>query len=487
MDQPNYLALLKRFIPTIPRVATDAAYHTLGLTETSKKWDLTTAVIVSVIRSFLDSPTASPVSRQQGLSLKDPGIKGPIWISKQSFPVSDEDAYYVLQQIVNAITALAADESETAFERPEIRPIEIEWTGFRDGANGQAPRPDLDEAGQYKKLMADVKTDTTILYMHGGALYLMDPATHRPTCLQLAKLTGGRCASVRYRLAPQHPFPAALLDVLVAYLCLLYPPPLAVHYPVAAKNVVFAGDSAGGTLSFALLQLILQLHRESEGQIPTVQFYGKQVEIPLPAGLATFSPWVDLTRCLPSITSNLVYDYLPAPRPDYAKVFEPDSIWPTKPPRGDLYCNTSMLSHPLVNPIAAGDWSGSPPVFICVGQECLTDEGKIMARRLANSGSHVHFAEFEAMPHVFPAVFKDLPGARTAMVKWATAINRMVANELSSSSGVYVEAKTLKEKQISITDFLPELSDDVVTQKMKAAQAQRDMGESQNEQYMARL
>ena len=71
--------------------------------------------------------------------------------------------------------------------------------------------------------MKECKSPVTVLYFHGGAYYLLDPSTHRPTTKKLAKLTGGRCYSVRYRLAPQNPFPAALLDALVSYLTLLYP------------------------------------------------------------------------------------------------------------------------------------------------------------------------------------------------------------------------------------------------------------------------
>jgi len=81
-----------------------------------------------------------------------------------------------------------------------------------------------------------------IFYLHGGGFYLCDPATHRLTTKKLAKLTGGRCYSVRYRLAPQHPFPAALLDLLVSYLTLLYPPPGAFHEAVRPETLALAGD-----------------------------------------------------------------------------------------------------------------------------------------------------------------------------------------------------------------------------------------------------
>lgn len=190
-----------------------------------------------------------------------------MWISKVAFPVLEEDA--VLKALTGAIDALKT--GEEVFTVPPILPVEAEWTGYRAGVDSKAPRPDLSEPEHYTKLMSEVTSDVTILYFHGGALFLMDPSSHRPTCSKLAKLTGGRCLSVRYRLAPKHAFPAALLDAFLAYLSLLAPPPGSFHEPVPAEHIVFSGDSAGGNLCMALLQLILQLHRSSpSGQVPTV-------------------------------------------------------------------------------------------------------------------------------------------------------------------------------------------------------------------------
>ena len=114
----------------------------------------------------------------------------------------------------------------------------------------------------------------------------MDPCTHRVPVSHLSKLTSAPVLSVRYRLAPQHPFPSAIVDALVAYFSLLAPPPGSLHDPVPAKKIVLSGDSAGGNLSLALLQTLLSLRRVC----PTVRFHGKEVPIELPAGVATISP-----------------------------------------------------------------------------------------------------------------------------------------------------------------------------------------------------
>ncbi len=126
--------------------------------------------------------------------------------------------------------------------RPDVLPVQAEWHGYRAAASSDAKLPAVSEAAKYQAMMKECKTATTVLYFHGGGYFLLDPASHRPTTKKLAKLTGGRCYSVRYRLAPQDPFPAALVDALSAYLTLLYPPPGAFHEPVRPEYIVFAGD-----------------------------------------------------------------------------------------------------------------------------------------------------------------------------------------------------------------------------------------------------
>src|SRR3954466_9971822 len=137
----------------------------------------------------------------------------------------------------------------------------------------------------------------------------MDPCSHRVPVAHLSHRTGAPVLSVRYRLAPQNPFPAGLVDALTAYLSLIHPPAGSLHKPVPANKIVLAGDSAGGNLSLVLLQTLLTLHRASH----TIRFHGKEIPIELPGGVATVSPWCDVTRSMPSIRKNAVFDYLDAP------------------------------------------------------------------------------------------------------------------------------------------------------------------------------
>ncbi|MCJ1473800.1 hypothetical protein MMC13_002451 [Lambiella insularis] len=481
----NLRSSFKVVFPKLPLLLQVAASHTLGLSSTSSKWDLRIELVVKFIRSLTSSPKPTPIGKVQRMSTKDPGIKGPLWISKVTIPKPDEAD--VQSSLISAIGALSRD-GENCTPAP-IEPVEAEWTGSRAGVDSHRPRPDLSEKQHFDRLMSEVTSNVTVLYFHGGALYLMDPASHRPICSKLAKMTGGRCLSVRYRLAPKHAFPAAVLDALVAYLYLLSPPPNSYHEPVLAKHIVFAGDSAGGNLCMSLLQFILQLHRSSPEAAPTIRFHGHDVEVPLPAGLALNSAWLDLTRCMPSIYSNSHFDYLPAPSSaaDLMKHFPKDDMWPTDPPRGDLYCDTSILCHPMVSPLAAQDWTGACPLWLVYGSECLTDEGKVVARRAAQQGVSVVWQEYEAMPHCFSMIFEHLQGSKKCFASWAQFMTDVVDGKTIESRGVYITAKTLKESPLDVAHLLDEIEDAEVERLMADARMKRETGEEGETKVLPRL
>lgn len=210
-------------------------------------------------------------------------------------------------------------------------------------------------------------------------LSLGDPATHRPLALSVAKavkgftnfymnachflkpsaLTGfptGRCFLPRYRLAPQDPFPAAVIDALVSYLFLLYPPPGAFHSPVPASKIVLAGDSAGGGLSFALIQLLLHLNRTSDptSKAPfTLLWQGEQRPVPLPGGIVGMSSWVDVSRCLGDIKlpngergseeECVEWDYIPAPAARGNFEYRLSPAWPKDIGRSTVWDFSSLF------------------------------------------------------------------------------------------------------------------------------------------------
>lgn len=240
METDN-LRLALQLIPKLPLVIRVAVANVLGISESSQYLDLRSDVILSVLRSMLTRSTPRPIGKVQAMTLKDPGVKGRIWISKVVADVPPETD--VRDALMSAVEAMKEPRSEgEPLREPDILPIEAEWTGYRAAASKDEQLPQISETEKYHEMMKECKRKSTVLYFHGGAYYLCDPATHRQSNKTLAKLTGGRVYSVRYRLAPQNPFPAAVLDGLVSYLTLLYPPAGAVHEPVSASDIVFAGD-----------------------------------------------------------------------------------------------------------------------------------------------------------------------------------------------------------------------------------------------------
>ncbi|CAF9934660.1 hypothetical protein IMSHALPRED_009792 [Imshaugia aleurites] len=477
MDVSNPIAIARLILPQVPLMFKTAVLHSLGIPHTSTKWDLKTELIVKTLRSLLDPSQPSPISKQQKASLHDPGIKGKMWISKTTFPAPEQDD--VLKILNQAVEDLK--EPSEKYTPTVMTAVEAEWTGYRANVDDHRQRPDLSERQHYAKLMSEVESDATMLYFHGGAMFTMDPCTHRAITSYLAHLTKGRVLSVRYRLAPQNPFPAALLDALIAYLSLLYPPPTesysaqSFHAPVPAPHIVLAGDSSGGNICLSLVQLLLQINRSTT---KSVSFHNHTINLPLPlpAACSTMSAWLDLTRSMPSIMTNACYDYLPPPisREEVSR-FPSCKAWPTDPPRGDLYSDTSILCHPLVSPLIARDWTGSCPLWFSYGEEMLADEVQVLASKAAKQGVTVVSEQFEAMPHCFALVLLGSPMSKKTYQNWAAFCRDAVKGEQMRTRGLWIEARTGIEKEMDVRT-LCRISDGEVRERMEAAKAARNLG-----------
>ena len=452
-------ALLKFLFPQIPTLTYAAISHTLGRTPNSSKWDLRMELTVQVLRNMMAGrPTA--MGKVQATTLKDPGVSGKTWVAKATIPAPAEDEEGLRDAVFQAIDDMKLpDAPPLNYTKPNLVDVEVEWTGFRPDAAKTDKLPEISETEKYQRLMTEPcrTSETTILYFHGGAYYLCDPSTHRVLCSRLAKDTHGRVCSVRYRLAPQTAFPGQLLDALMVYLSLLCPPAGSMHDAVAASHIVFGGDSAGGNLVFALLQLLLQLHRASPSQTPTVRFHGRQVLVPLPAGVSANSGWFDITRSMPSISNNITYDYLPPVDHDEDTLarFPPDNVWPASPRRGDVFCGLSLLDHPLVSVLGAENWAGAPPMWLCTGEEMLTDEDKLVAARAATQGVKVAFEQYEAMPHCFAMLLPMLPASERCLRSWSEFCRRCVEEPAAlETKGRFTYAKTLKEDDLEVEQMV---------------------------------
>lgn len=458
------LKLLLQLLPRLPMIARVAIFHMLQMSPSSKYVDLKTELTVTIIRSFLNPSKPMSISGTQNLLNRDPGIKGRIWVAKYRAPAPKETS--IRDVVIRAVENMRQPASDGSppppskdVEWPDVVPVEAEWTGYRAGATAQSILPPITEAEKYAEMMKEVRSKATVLYLHGGAYYLMDPSTHRPTTKLLAKLTGGRCYSVRYRLAPQNPFPAALIDALLSYLNLLYPPLGAFHEAVKPEDVVFSGDSAGGNLCMALTQLLLEFKRTNT----KIWWFGQEISVPLPAGLALSSPWLDLTHSSPSCKTNAQFDYLPTlqgldkmPRPSCA-------AWPAKPPRKALYCADAFIMHPLVTLITARSWEGCPPVYMSCGWELLADEDKYMAVKLHADKVPVLFEEYEAMPHCFPMVFRGSPMSVRCLDAWTGFITDVIGKGPGGVGSAFrtIKAHTYKEAVIDPAELSPYTEEDL--------------------------
>ncbi len=459
---PSVLSTLQLVLSKIPLLLKTVFAHLFSLSPTARKWDLRTELAVTMLRDFLGNAPPSTVSAQQALFMRDTGARGPIWVGRTTLPAPPEDD--VRRLLLGAVAALG----EVQYTAPPLLDVGGEWVGVRHGVSDWASEPaGLSEREKFDRLTAEAETGVTVLYIHGGANYLMDPVSARPVALAYATYAKSRVFSVRYRLAPQGPFPSALLDAFVAYLSLLHPPPGSWHDAVPASSLIVTGDSAGGNISMALLQLLLQLHRGTTATTapPTVRFHGKDVAVPLPAGVGLNSPSLDLTRSMQWSQAFLQYDYLPTP--NLSPVTSPPcAVWPADPPRVHLYCEGSALAHPLVSPMASASWAGAPPVFFVCGEELLTDEAKTVARKMARQGVPVVWEQWEAMPHCFSMVLTWTEASRVSYQRWADFVRDAVRGKVEPK-GSYVSVKTLKRKEVDV-ETLTTISDEDVLQGMAA-------------------
>lgn len=230
--------------------------------------------------------------------------------------------------------------------------------------------------------------DQALLYFHGGAFCICSPSTHRPLVSALATSAGVRALSLDYRLAPEHPFPAALDDGLAAYRWLL-------ANGFTPEQIVLGGDSAGGNLALALL---LALREAGE---------------PLPAGAILLSPVTDLTGRLESRRSNAKLDIVL--RGDLSFMLE-------------AYIAGADPTHPHLSPIL-GELHGLPPLLFHVGSdEILLDDSVLFAEKARQTGVDAQAVVWPGMWHVFQ-ISPGLPEARQSIAELAAFVREIMTNE----------------------------------------------------------
>lgn len=227
-----------------------------------------------------------------------------------------------------------------------------------------------------------------ILYLHGGGYVAGVTKTYHPLCGRLADALQADVFLPAYRLAPEHPFPAALEDAVATYDMLL-------ERGWHPEHIVIAGDSAGGGLTLATL---LKLRDDKK---------------PLPGCALVMSPFADMTVTAKSHVTNDATDaILSAGMLAMAE---------------DLYVrNEADLRHPYASPVF-GDFTGLPPLLVSVEEEeCLRDDAYAVVERAKAAGVPISLISRRGLLHVWPVFYPLLPEARADVAKFVEFVRKVV-------------------------------------------------------------
>lgn len=283
---------------------------------------------------------------------------------------------------------LVAASREEKARFPDGKPVELSRRDWEAAARlfvlpAGARFERIDVAGMAAEWMdmPQVNRERTVLLLHGGGYNSGSPRTARMLAAMLGRTANMRVLVPDYRLAPEHPFPAGVMDALKAYGFLL-------QQGYEARNIVFAGDSAGGGLA---LSALLALRRAGTR---------------LPRAALLLSAWTDLSASGASYENNRD---------------------PTITREGMLraarwYAGRHDLKEPLASPLFA-DLRGLPPLLIHAGEdEALFDDSRLLAERAKAAHVAVTYKAYEGMWHVFHAWAPGVPEAAQAMTDIAAFI-----------------------------------------------------------------
>jgi acetyl esterase/lipase len=227
--------------------------------------------------------------------------------------------------------------------------------------------------------------DGVVLYFHGGGYMIGSLASHRGLVALLSNAAGTPAFSVNYRLAPEHPFPAAHEDALAVYRALI-------EAGTPATRIALAGDSAGGGLALVTLMR------------------ARDAGLPMPACAFLMSPFVDLAGTGDSVRQNADVDVVV--RPGMIEAM------------GGTYLNGVSTTHPHASPLY-GDPSGLPPLLIHVGtHEAILDDSLRFVRRAAMAHVPVELSVYARMPHVWQMFAGRLEEGRRSLAEAGAFMKR---------------------------------------------------------------
>lgn len=294
------------------------------------------------------------------------------------------------EALENIVTMLRAQ----AAERGDAEMTVEEWREAYDGLGALLPAAegvgaeDVD-AGGVRAQWVGTGDGPVVVYLHGGGYCIGSLDSHRSMLTHLASAIRGRVLAVDYRLAPEHPFPAALDDACTAYRWIL-------SGGADPGRVVVAGDSAGGGLTLATLVAL------------------RDAGDPLPAAGVCLSPWADLTQSGPTMSENSDADPM---------VHAEDlDRWAA------AYAGSENdPGAPGLSPVFA-DLSGLPPLLVEVGTaEVLLDDARRVAERARTAGVDVTLFEGEVLIHVWHFFAGVVPEADEGIARVASFVRNQVA------------------------------------------------------------
>ncbi|RAK99995.1 uncharacterized protein BO80DRAFT_502898 [Aspergillus ibericus CBS 121593] len=239
----------------------------------------------------------TPITQLQRESSRDPPARGGVWISRTVFPAP----------------ASCSIRDALSLEDTPIIDVGVKFIGSQEKANNDVPESDVTEE-KLGDLLKEYDSEMTI-----------NPLNPRRWPLHM------RACSI--------------------------PPAGASYRAVPANKIILAGNSSGANLCFGLIKFLLELQKLPPSDA-SIDFYGRHVTLPLPAGIATVGGWCDQCDALPLWHKNGEYDILGVLQPPLMPGFPTDSIWPANPPREHTYCVAATLDHELVTPAAVADWTG---------------------------------------------------------------------------------------------------------------------------------
>jgi salicylate hydroxylase len=257
-------------------------------------------------------------------------------------------------------------------------------TNFPAPDNIETEKLELGDVKAWRVAGQGSKGPNVVLHFHGGGYLIGSAKSSIEYAARLANAVDGSCYSVEYRLAPEHPYPAAIDDAICAYRALI-------GRGIPSSSILLSGESSGGGLAIALALAL------------------KTAGDPLPAGILSVAPFADLTLSGPSVRAFNGDD--PAANRDLLTFM------------GASYFQRHEPTDPLVSPLF-GDLKGLPPLFLTASQgEVLLDDTTRMAERAKSAGVDVTLRLVEDSVHVY-TIFPFLPETQTTMDEVATWARR---------------------------------------------------------------